>query len=497
MIVVRGVVQPLAGSTRRTSGWAISRAYGRALNQHSVERNFLRKDRFLQSSFFIRTVALASTSSEESKGHSDKAGTEAPNDTNFCIVNFYHLVDIENPRKVAQEHKEWIGQRDIKGRIYLSSQGINAQYSGVTKDATAYACWVERQDLFKGLRWSQEPCSGHVFPRLRLQYKPNLVQLKGGMAALPITNPMTRATQVKPGEWKKMLSNAKDVTTTVQGANKSKGPVVLDVRNSYEWDAGHFEGAQRPQEECFWETPIGNGEADIPEQLKDVDLETPVMMYCTGGIRCDVYSSFLQQKGFKNLYTLEGGVHQYFKEVGNEHWKGSLFVFDGRMAVPPKQCDGEELGLEPASLCELCQAPAELPHLNCANIDCNKLFIACEECKIKYKGCCCQQCIEAPRLLRPARLSGQQYGRWGNYAVMVKGGMENGQSIRRRGEGHKLRKQRHLLRLKAKRKAQKEERMRRKLMIKAAMEQRAQASEKPVQKVMTLGEQLARLTTGE
>lgn len=88
-------------------------------------------------------------------------------------------------------------------------------------------------------------------------------------------------------------------------------------------------------QENFNETPteVGSNES-IPSYLQGKDPATPVMMYCTGGIRCDVYSAHLQDKGFNNLYTLEGGIQNYLREEGPEMWKGSLFVFDGRMAVP-------------------------------------------------------------------------------------------------------------------------------------------------------------------
>lgn len=88
-------------------------------------------------------------------------------------------------------------------------------------------------------------------------------------------------------------------------------------------------------QETFRETPSEATELEIPPLLRGVPLDTPIMMYCTGGIRCDIYSPYLKSKGYKNLYSLEGGVAKYLREEGAQHWKGSLFVFDGRMAVLP------------------------------------------------------------------------------------------------------------------------------------------------------------------
>lgn len=106
--------------------------------------------------------------------------------------------------------------------------------------------------------------------------------------------------------------------------------MVLDVRNAYEWDAGHFQGAERPVEEEFRETPV---DAE-PPHLAGVPRDAPVMMYCTGGIRCDVYSAALRKQGFTNLYTLEGGIANYLRTEGGDLWDGSLFVFDSRNVLP-------------------------------------------------------------------------------------------------------------------------------------------------------------------
>ena len=136
-----------------------------------------------------------------------------------------------------------------------------------------------------------------------------------------------------------------------------------------------------------------------------------LQMYCTGGIRCDVYSTFLKQRGFGNLYTLKGGVQNYLEQEGSDRWNGSLYVFDDRMAVAPghmggPQCSSEEdtpATLPAAQPCAVCGAPPVLPHINCANVDCNALLLVCEGCKARLQGCCCEACRdEAPRLRRPA-----------------------------------------------------------------------------------------------
>lgn len=145
------------------------------------------------------------------------------------------------------------------------------------------------------------------------------------------------------------------------------------------------------------------------------------MMYCTGGIRCDVYSTILRKKGFKNLYSLRGGVAKYLKEEGASQWNGRLFVFDSRLAVPPAFYHGESEDTQSDSSnsttiarCVTCGSPVEPVHRNCANLDCNNLYLSCSLCVTQFRGCCCNQCMDAPRL-RPILRPDETYQRWHNY----------------------------------------------------------------------------------
>jgi len=335
----------------------------------------------------------------------------------MCIVNFYHLTNIYHPENEVKRHRNFANSAalDMRGRIYITTQGVNAQYSAPYGHALSYLKWVSSQGGFEGLRWHVWPTSEHAFPKLRIQTRGAVLQLAGGTESLPITDPSQRAPHLSPREWRAMLE-----------AEGGERPVVLDLRNNYEWDAGHFEGAERPSESNFCETPVleGSGtgassaaEPPLPAPLKGVDRDTPVMMYCTGGIRCDIYSVALREQGFTNLYTLEGGVANYLRTEGGDLWNGSLFVFDSRMAVPGDLREGSTRELSAAVPCQLCGSPNPAPpHLNCANIDCNKLFIACGECKQRLRGCCCEACMDAPRLLRPLKESGC-YGSWTEYST--------------------------------------------------------------------------------
>eukprot|EP00892_Ulva_mutabilis_P009719 jgi/Ulvmu1/7119/UM034_0025.1 len=367
-----------------------------------------------------------------------------------AVINFYHLSDIAKPGETAAMHKDYIQEQgwDIRGRIYISFQGVNAQFSGPREDAIAYTSWVASQPEFKGVVWREYPVEKHMFPKLRLKFRPNLISLRGGMEDLPVTDATNRAKPLAPAEWRQMLRDAAPVRQSesppnLTGTDVPQAPIILDVRNGYEWDAGHFQGAERPQEDEFNETPRRDeGEDAVPEYLRGADPDTPVMMYCTGGIRCDIYSTFLRQQGFRNLYSLEGGIQNYLEEEGADRWNGALYVFDDRMAVSPAALRhggdpaaageagaaeevglGEEGAAHAAAPCAVCGGAPRLPHINCANVDCNLLFLACRACTEELQGCCCEACRdEAPRLLRP--IKDGAYRSMTNYAPKQRGALQ-------------------------------------------------------------------------
>ncbi|KAK9714251.1 hypothetical protein RND81_06G081600 [Saponaria officinalis] len=233
-----------------------------------------------------------------------------------------------------------------------------------------------------------------------------------------------RATPLTPVEWRKRLNSLH--SNDHAASNDQATCILLDVRNGYEWDIGHFHGAQRPEVDCFRSTSFGLSDAEVidSDPLVNVDRDkTDILMYCTGGIRCDVYSTILRQKGFKNLYTLKGGVSHYLEKEGPEKWIGNLFVFDSRLSLPPStfkpgvgtSIRGHDAAHDKYARCYLCGSQVhELRHRNCANIDCNLLFLCCRNCVEDLRGCCCPKCTTAPRL-RPVLSGHERYKKWHVY----------------------------------------------------------------------------------
>ncbi len=287
----------------------------------------------------------------------------------YLILAFYHIVPLQDPREEVKTHKEFFANRDVTSRIYISEEGINGQMCASQEDAKAYMEWMHARPEFAQVHFKCDEYHEHVFPRLTVKYRPMLVAYDK-----PV-NFTLRGEHVSPQTWKKMLEEEKD-------------HVLIDVRNDYEWQLGHFENADLPACETFRDF---EAYADQLKEKKDPN-NTPVMMYCTGGIRCELYSAILKEKGFDKVYQLQGGVINYGKEVGRSHWLGKLFVFDDRLSVPISEEEAPIIGK-----CHHCGKGTEA-YYNCANMDCNHLFLCCPECLHEHAGCCKAECKTSSRL---------------------------------------------------------------------------------------------------
>lgn len=309
----------------------------------------------------------------------------------YRAISYYLIQDLSDPGKDLQEHKEFLSGKDVKGRIYITTQGINGQLSSSPDAGEEYIEWLKGRYVFPDHAFKIDACVDHVFPRLTIKLKQELVALgqKVDMAK--------RGQYLSPSEWRKAMESDEDY-------------ILIDVRNDYEWKIGHFEGAQLPACKTFKDF------IDYADQVKkQVDeKDKKVLMCCTGGIRCEVYSALLKEKGIENVFQLEGGIINYGKSEGAKHWKGRLFVFDDRMNVPIADDQVEELGH-----CSHCGDECGT-YYNCANMDCNALFLSCEKCIEEAKGCCDVDCIDGPRV-RPREMTGKPFRRWYTYFSKLSG----------------------------------------------------------------------------
>lgn len=292
---------------------------------------------------------------------------------NYYVLAYYQFVMIEDPHlEVKRQHEFFLG-RDVKGRIYISEEGINAQMSGSKADVTDYIDWLRQDPRFYSTHFKLHSYHENVFPKMTVKYRKQLV-------ALDRKVDMNRGGRhVSPQEWKEMLESDEE-------------HVLVDVRNRYEWRIGRFEGADLPPCDNFREFP------GYVNKLKErVDpKKTKIMMYCTGGIRCELYSALMKEEGFDDVVQLEGGIINYGLQEGQTHWKGKLFVFDDRLSIPLTDEKPELI-----TSCDHCGCEEEV-YYNCGNMDCNEFFICCDSCLHTYNGCCSALCLDTPRV-RPLK----------------------------------------------------------------------------------------------
>ena len=285
------------------------------------------------------------------------------------MLAFYLFTPIEDPYAEVEKHHAFFQDRDIRSRIYISHQGINAQMSALKEHALEYIAWMREDARFREIEFKCHTYHEQVFPRATVKVKEQLVALDHN------ADPTQGGEHVSPARWKEMLKEAKEEV------------LLLDVRNDYEWKIGHFKGAVKPRLDIFRKFP------QYARELKESydPKKTKVMMYCTGGIRCELYSALMKQEGFETVYQLDGGIIKYGLEEGSDEWAGKLFVFDDRLAVPLSEKE------DVISSCLHCQKPSDT-YYNCANMDCNELFTCCPECADVFLGCCKQECKCAERV---------------------------------------------------------------------------------------------------
>ncbi|MBK7215402.1 MAG: rhodanese-related sulfurtransferase [Bacteroidales bacterium] len=279
--------------------------------------------------------------------------------------SFYRYVSIEDPQSFRDKlYEEW-SELGCFGRIYIAREGINAQMSIPEHNADAF---LAKLDTTPGLsdmpiKWALVD-DGKSFYKLTIKVRPKIV-----------------ADGLEAGSYD--LSRVGKHLTALEFHNQMDDPgtLVIDMRNHYESEIGKFENAVCPDADTFKDA--------IQMVIRDheADKDKKVLLYCTGGIRCEKASSFLIHHGFSDVSQLYGGIIEYGQQIKHlglpSKFIGKNFVFDERL--------GETVDGQVISHCHQCGAAADT-HTNCANNDCHLLFIQCPECASKYSGCCSPEC---------------------------------------------------------------------------------------------------------
>lgn len=300
-------------------------------------------------------------SAEERAALIDKAGEDR------LTISFYQYHQIKNT-EIFRNHLfvHW-NDLDVLGRIYIASEGINAQLSVPAKKFNAFKEHLDSISFLKDIRLNIAiEQDNKSFLKLKVKIRKKILADGLNDHTFDVTN-------------KGIHLKAKDFNEIIEKENT----ILIDMRNHYESEIGHFINAQTPDVDTFRDSlPI------ITESIQGYEEEKNIVMYCTGGIRCEKASAYFKHKGFKNVFQLEGGIIEYTRQVKAEQLEnkflGKNFVFDHRKS--------ERISDDIISQCHQCGQPADT-HENCANEACHLLFIQCEACKEKMKTCCSPECL--------------------------------------------------------------------------------------------------------
>ena len=283
-------------------------------------------------------------------------------DKKYRVILFYKYVNVNNPVKFQKEHLEYCINNNLKGRVFVAEEGINGTVSGTVEDIENYKNNLRSYPEFEDIIFKEDPADEHAFYKTHVRVKKEIVNSGLEDVGLEYTGK-----RLAPEELKEFYEKEKDF-------------IIVDARNSYESEIGHFKNAVTPKMDTFrdWR--------NMAEELKDYKDKT-VVTYCTGGIRCEKASAFLVENGFKDVYQLEGGIVSYTKKFPDTYWEGSVFVFDERRIIEPNTKDK----LRHTGKCYYCGKPASY-YINCHNQNCDKLLVTCNDCKTENEYCCSDEC---------------------------------------------------------------------------------------------------------
>lgn len=282
-------------------------------------------------------------------------------------VSFYCYFKIEEPQTFRNQWYKNLSNLGVLGRIYLATEGVNAQISVPTNNVDALRKYLYGYEPLNNLRLNiAVDDDGKSFYVLDIKVRKNIVADGIDDATFDMAN---KGKYVNAESFNKLTADP--------------DTIVIDMRNHYEYEVGHFENAIEIPSDTFRE------QLPMAAEMMEENKEKNIIMYCTGGIRCEKASAYMLHKGFKNVFHLEGGIINYVNQVKEKglsnKFHGKNFVFDQRL--------GERITDEVMSCCHQCGKPADT-HVNCMNDACHLLFIQCDECNRKMKNTCSKECYD-------------------------------------------------------------------------------------------------------
>ena len=282
-------------------------------------------------------------------------------------LSFYAYARLQDPVQFRDEFFAGLSRLEVFGRIYVAREGVNAQISVPAERLDALRAYLDSIPFLQGVRLNiAVDDNGKSFFKLTVKVREKIVADGLDDGRFDVTD---RGTHLSADAFNALTDDP--------------DTIVVDMRNHYESEVGHFRHAILPPMETFRE-----GLPMVIDMLQD-KKDRHVVMYCTGGIRCEKASAYLKHNGFRNVYQLDGGIIEYKRQVDRlglaNKFIGKNFVFDERL--------GERISPDVIATCHQCGAPCD-HHVNCANDDCHLLFIQCDTCREKYAGCCSVECAD-------------------------------------------------------------------------------------------------------
>lgn len=275
-------------------------------------------------------------------------------------ISFYKFVNLENLENLKVELLSYCKKNTLKGKILLADEGINGYLTGERDKIEGFEDYLHSYKEFEDLFFKENPSNSHKYKRMLVKIKKEIITFKKKVDMSKIGD------HLNPKDLEKMYDNGDDF-------------VIIDTRNDYEYDVGHFKNAIKLETKEF---------SQFPKELERIRPKIQgkkIVTYCTGGVRCEKATAYMKEKGFDDVYQLDGGIVNYGLQVGEKYWEGKCFVFDERGAI---NIDPNKQDLK-VSQCKICFIPNEEKH-TC--FECGNEFLMCNKCLPLLENCCSKFC---------------------------------------------------------------------------------------------------------
>lgn len=292
--------------------------------------------------------------------------------TSYRLLSFYKFIDIPNPEEIVSETKQFLTDIGIKGRVYIGEEGINATCTVNNGQYLALMSFLDNHQYFNNIpdiEVKAQKVKEHQFKKMIVRYRKEIVAL----------GVVYKADSINKAKYKLSTEEFKDLIDK----KDPESYLILDMRNDYEYKLGHFKNARPAGTMTFKETE------QFIEDYRERIGNKEVIMYCTGGIRCEKLAVMLEDSGLENVKQLDGGVVKYINKHNDGNWLGNLYTFDGRVSTKV----GDEDTHSTIATCYYSGEKTEYMH-NCRHGMCNRQIISKPRYYRRYMGFCSKQCME-------------------------------------------------------------------------------------------------------